>query len=91
MDKSIIRELVFSGKCYADKINMSDNETYTKSCEELEQKLKKLCEGMSKTEKYNTMWDFSSLQADIEIVTSEDYFIEGFKLGMRIAVQSLLD
>ena len=91
MDKSIIRELVFSGKCYADKINLNDNETYTKSCEELEQKLKKLCESMPKDEKFNTMWDISSLQADIEIAASEKHFIEGFKLGMRIAAQCLLD
>ena len=66
MDKSIIRELIFSGKCYADKINLTNNETYMKSCEELEQKLEKLCEGMSKEEKFQVMWDISLLQSCIE-------------------------
>ncbi len=91
MDKSIIRELIFSGKCYADKITLNDNETYHKDCEELEQKLEKLCEGMSKEEKFKVMWDISLLQAGIENMSSEAHFIEGFKLGMKLAAQSFLD
>lgn len=91
MNKSIILDLVFDGRCYADKINMNNNKTYTKCYEKFEQKLKQLCEGMPKKKKDNFMWDITLLQAGIDSATSEEYFKEGFKLGMIIATQSFLD
>lgn len=90
MTKELILDLVFSEQCYAEKIKMNDNETYTQCHEELEQKLKKLCENMSNEEKNNFLWDISLLQAGIDSATSEEYFKEGFKLGMIIATQCFL-
>ena len=91
MDKSIIWELVFSGNCYAEKINLDKDETYTKNYEELEQKIKKLCVGMTQEETENVLWDITMLQAGIESVASEEHFKEGFKLGMLLAAQCFLD
>lgn len=91
MDKSVICDLVFSGKCYAEKIETKESEANTKCYEELEKKLEKLCEGMTKEEKEKTLWDIDMLQADIASTISKMYFQEGFKLGMKIAAQSLLD
>lgn len=91
MDKSIIRELIFSGKCYAEKIEKKESETHTKLYDELEKKFTKLCEGMTKEEKHKTLWDIDTLQAELVNTVSETYFQEGFKLGMKLAAQSLLD
>ncbi len=91
MNKSKILELVFSGENYAEKMKMHDNETYTKCYKELEQKLEKLCEGMSKDERHDFLWDIFMLQGGIESAASEEFFKEGFKLGMTIAAQCFLD
>ena len=91
MDKSIIRELVFSGKCYAEKIERKERKAHGKYYDELEKKFAKLCEGMSKEEQHKTLWDIDMLQAELVNTVSETYFKEGFKLGLRIAIQTLLD
>ncbi|MBD5132554.1 MAG: hypothetical protein HDT28_08235 [Clostridiales bacterium] len=90
MDKSIIWDLVFSGSCYADKIKLGENKTYKKCSSEFEQKLEKLCEGMTEEEKYKLMWDITMLQGSLESEASQEYFKEGFKLGMMIAAQCFL-
>lgn len=91
MKKEMILDLVFSGKCYDDRINMNDNESYNKFYEDMEQKFKKLYEDMPKEEKDSILRDIDLLQAGMESAVSEEYFKEGFKLGMLIAAQSFLD
>ena len=71
MNKTIIWDIFFNGRCYDQKIKMNDNETYTKCYEEFEQKLKTLCEGMPKAEKDNYLWDITMLQAGIDSAISE--------------------
>lgn len=91
MKNEMILDLVFSGKCYAEKIERKESETHTKLYDELEKIFTKLCEGMSKEEKHKTLWEIDTLQAELVNTVSETYFQEGFKLGMKIAAQSLLD
>lgn len=91
MNKDIILDLVFSGQRYADRIKIDDAETYTKCREKLEHKTKKLCKKMPKKDRDDLLWDITLLQAKIESAISEEYFKEGFKLGMTIAIQCFLD
>lgn len=91
MNKDIILDLVFSGQRYADSIKIDDAETYTKCREKLEHKIKKLCKKMPKRERDDFLWDITLLQAKIDSVISEEYFKEGFKLGMTIVIQCFLD
>jgi len=91
MNKSMILELVSSGKCYMERINVLQNVDYKKSLGEVDELLDKLCEGMTEQEKHDALLKFESAQGGLEATTADEYFKEGFKLGLKLAAQNFLD
>ena len=91
MKKSIILELVASGDCYFDDINMADSEEYKKCLSEVRDLLKEFCKGMTENEREEIMWKFETAQGGLEAATANKFFKEGFKLGLTIAAQNFLD
>ncbi len=91
MNKSMILELAASGNCYMDKITMAENAEYNKCLDEVHEMLEKFCEGMNETEKHETMWKFELAQGGLEATTADEYFKEGFKLGLLLGAQNFLD
>ena len=88
MAESIILKLALDSN-YLDSI--PENEEYRKFSDEFYKLCDKLCEGMSEKEKYNTIWNLDMAQSGMEASMSEQYFKAGFKLGLKIAMQSLID
>ncbi|MDE6504634.1 MAG: hypothetical protein K2L42_02055 [Clostridia bacterium] len=91
MDKSIILELTASGKCYFDDITMADNEAYNKCRDETNAMLENFCKDMGKEEKFETMCKFELAQGGLEAATADEYFKQGFKLGLMLGAQNFLE
>lgn len=91
MDKSMILELTKGGNCYTDKILMTENAEYNKCSDEVHEMLVELCKNMTEEEKRKTIWKFELAQGGLEATTADEYFKEGFKLGMILAAQNLLE
>ncbi len=90
MNKSIILELTTSGKCYFDDITMADNETYNKCRDETNAMLEHFCKDMGKEERFETMCKFELAQGGLEAATADEYFKDGFRLGLTLAAQNFL-
>jgi hypothetical protein len=87
--KSIIRELYNGNLSPADK-TLSSNPKLKKKMDaagEIEDKLASLLDGENK----KLFEELCEIQTDITIMNGEERYIDGFKMGMRIAVESLSD
>lgn len=91
MAKSIIMELADGSTCYTDKIRVSDNEEYDKWQTEYNKNFEKLCALLPEDEKRKVLQDLDVAQGSILCVYAEEYFKAGFKLGLSLAAQNLLD
>ncbi len=91
MDNSLILKLVFDGNCYWEKIGVSKNEEYRKNYDALNEIIEKLTKDLPEKEKKKIAWDAFLAMGGIESTTADEYFKEGFKLGLQLAVQNLLD
>ena len=88
MEKSYILNLALGG--YLDKINFLGNEDYRKYTKELYDIAENMCEGLPEEEKRKIICDMSASQGALEALNADKYFVEGFKLGLKIAVESFL-
>jgi len=91
MDKSIILKLVFDGACYGDDIKVYDNEDYRKNSDKFNELCEKLCSNLSKEEKQKIMWDLSLAHGGMESAVCDEYFKEGFRLGLILGAQNFLN
>lgn len=87
----MILELAASGRCYMDKITMVENKEYNECADEVHEMLEKFCKDMSEEEKHEIMWKFELAQGGMESTTADEYFKQGFKLGLILAAQNFLD
>lgn len=86
---SIIREFYNGNLSPADK-SISNNPRLKEKMNrayELEERLESLINGESK----KLFHELYEIQTDIAILNGEERYIDGFKIGMRIAVESLFD
>lgn len=90
MQKSMILELAGNGSCYMDDISVMENEEYQKCLKEIQEMLEKFCEGMTAQEKHDVLWKFELAQGGMEAITADEYFKQGFKLGLILAAQNFL-
>lgn len=91
MNKSIILDLVFDGRAYGDNITMKHNEDYCKCNDDFYKMIEELCKDMPEEQKQKLLFDLSMAQSGLEANTADEYFKQGFKLGLIIAAQNLLD
>lgn len=91
MDKSMIRELAFNSIDYLEKIKVMEIPEYKENSDKFDEICDKLCEGMSEDEKHKILWDLSIAIGCMETVYAEEFFKAGFKVGLTIGVQNLLD
>lgn len=91
MEKSMILELATNATCYTDKINIFDNEEYTKCSAQVDEMLEEFCKGMTEEEKRTALKNFYAAQGGLEAVTADEYFKEGFKLGLILGAQNFLE
>ena len=91
MEKSLILELIANGKSYMQSINMFGNKDYKKSSDEIDEMFEKFCKGMTEEEKSEMIMQFTSAQGVIEAAVADEYFKEGFKLGLILGAQNFLD
>lgn len=87
--KSIIRELYNGNLSPADKPLYKNPKLKKKmdQAEELEERLQKALD----EPRLQMLEEFSKIQTDIVILNGEERFTDGFKMGMRFAVESLTD
>lgn len=87
--KSLIHELYAGNLAPADKPLYKNPKLKTKMdrAADMEEQLRKLLDGQSR----QLFEEFSEIQTDITILDGEERFTDGFKLGMRLAVESLSD
>lgn len=87
--KDIIRALYNGILAPADKSLMSNPAIKKKAdrSEEIEEKLDTVINGEAKM----LLEELVELQTDITILAGEDRFTDGFKIGVRIAFESLCD
>ena len=90
MDKSFILELV-TDSCYIDRINMHGNEKYKKYFNEFNDLIENLGKDMPEEEKFDMLNNLTATQGGLEAAYGDKHFIEGFKLGLRIAVETFLE
>ncbi len=91
MEKSIILSLVFDGRCYGDKICLFDNKEYSKNSNEFFGICEKLCKNLPDGEKRDTLNKISEALCAMECIASDEFFKEGFKLGLTLGAQNFLD
>jgi len=91
MDNSLILELIFDGNSFWEKIGVSKNEEYRKSYDALNEIIEKLTKDLPKEERQEIAWDAFLAMGGIESTTADEYFKEGFRLGLKLAAQNLLD
>ena len=91
MEKSIILDLVFDGRCYGDNIVPARNEEYRKNSDEFEKILGKLLKDLPEEEKKKIEWDLSVAHSGMASVAADEFFKAGFKLGLKLAAQNFLD
>jgi len=87
--KDIIRALYNGTLAPADKSLMSNSAIKKKAdrSEKIEEKLDTVINGEAKM----LLEELVELQTDIAILAGEDRFTDGFKIGVRIAFESLCD
>ncbi|HBR03690.1 MAG TPA: hypothetical protein DD738_13895 [Ruminiclostridium sp.] len=87
--KDIIRALYNGTLSPADKNLMSNPDIKKKTVRlvEIEERLDTLISGEAK----KLFEELAELQTDIVILAGEDRFTDGFKMGVRIATESLYD
>ena len=87
--KDIIRALYNGTLSPADKNLMSNPDIKKKTARlvEIEERLDTLISGEAK----KLFEELAELQTDIVILAGEDRFTDGFKMGVRIATESLYD
>ena len=71
---------------YLNNIRLDENEKYNAMAIEHEQLIKKLCASLP--EVFRKLDD---LHSDMLVMNNDEHFKCGFKLGLTIAAQSLLD
>lgn len=91
MDKSIILDLVFDGRCYGDKICLFENNEYSKNNHELFGICEKLCKDLPNEEKHKILNDISDALCAMEGIAADEYFKAGFKLGLKLGAQNFLE
>ncbi len=91
MENSIILKLVFDGDMYGDKISMWENKEYIKCHQDFENMIENLCKDLPEEQKKKLLWDLSMAQGGLEAATADEYFKQGFKLGLTLAAQTFLD
>lgn len=91
MENSIILKLVFDGDTYGDKIKINENKDYIKSQQDFDKMIEKLCKDLPEKEKQQLLWDLGMAQGGLEAATADEYFKQGFKLGLTLAAQNFLD
>ncbi|MDE6355713.1 MAG: hypothetical protein K2L67_00505 [Clostridia bacterium] len=91
MKSSMILELAASEECYMEKINISENTEYFKCFSKLREMFEKFCKNMTEEEKNETLWQLETAVGGLEEVITNEYFKHGFKLGLIIAAQNLLE
>lgn len=91
MEKSIILNLVFDGRCYGDEIEPLKQEEYRKNSDEFEKILEKLLKDLPAEEKKKIEWDLSVAHSGMASVAADEYFKAGFKLGLKLGAQNFLD
>lgn len=87
----MIWEIVFNSDCYGDNIVLEENEEYRKNNDELYGICEKLCKDMPEEEKRDILNKIFFAQCGAECVASEEYFKEGFKLGLILGAQNFLE
>lgn len=91
MNKSKILELAASEESYMEKINIAENAEYKKRLKEIRDMLEKFCKDMTEEEKDEALWKFEAAQSEVEAITADEYFKQGFKLGLILAAQNFLE
>lgn len=91
MNKSKILELAASEESYMEKISLAENAEYKKGLKEVRDMVEKLCKNMTEEEKDETLWRFEAARSEVEAITVNEYFKQGFKLGFIIAAQNFLE
>ncbi|MDE6356242.1 MAG: hypothetical protein K2L67_03265 [Clostridia bacterium] len=51
----------------------------------------KFCGEMTEKEKDEIMWRFATAQGEVEAIIADEYFKQGFKLGLILAAQNFLE
>ena len=90
MEKSVILELV-TDSCYLDRISMTGDKQYEKYFNEFNAIVEKLCVGLSKEERFETINKLTSAQGMVEALYADKHFVEGFKLGLKVALETFTD
>lgn len=91
MNKSMILSLIEDGQYYLDNVNLNENKEYEKYNDEVHEMLEEFCKNLPKDKKHDVIWKFELAQGALETITADEYFKEGFKLGLIIGAQNFLD
>ncbi len=76
---------------YLNNIRLDENEKYNAMAIEHEQLIKKLCASLPEDERDEVFRKLDVLHSDMLVMNNDEHFKCGFKLGLTIAAQSLLD
>ena len=79
------------GKCYMEKINLFKNDKYSKCIAEVNDVLDKFGTSLPKEEGYKLIMQLEAAQSEVEAITADEYFKQGFKLGLILAAQNFLE
>ena len=91
MHKSLIVDLVFDGRCYRDGIKLLEDKEYQKNDKAFWEIWEKLVKDLPEEERKKLDWDIFLALGGIEAAIEELFFNEGFKLGLKIGAQNLID
>ena len=91
MQKSMILELIKNGANYADRQQLFGIKEYWESSTDFNIIIDELCKDLSDDEKRKTLSKIFDALAGMEIVATDEFFKKGFKLGLKLGAQNLLD
>lgn len=91
MNISKILELAASEESYMEKISLAENAEYKKRLKEVRNILEKFCKNLTEEEKDEALWKFETARGGLEAITADEYFKQGFKLGLILAAQNFLE
>lgn len=87
----MILELADNGTCYTDKIKLFDNAEYRKNSDDIDKICGELCKDLPDKEKHKILCDISEAICAMERIAADEFFKEGFKLGLILGAQNFLD
>lgn len=91
MQKSIILELVDNWANYTDRSELFEIEEYWKGSNDFNIIIDELCKDLSDEERQKILGKIFEAMGSMERVAIERYFEKGFKLGLTLGVQNVLN